>query len=110
MFGPEPTSAETLARVERQDIHPTGPLWGLGELRSRDAVRAIEEAAVQPFADLRAGLEQAGLKQERRSLRVRVADLQWQWMAGDVLQLQFRLGPGSYATEVLAELGEVVAS
>ncbi len=110
VFGPEPATAETLARLERQDIHPTGPLWGIGELRSTGAVRAIEETAVQPFTDLRAGLEQAGLKQERRSLRVRVADLQWQWSDADSLQLQFRLGPGSYATEVLAELGDVVAA
>ena len=47
------------------------------------------------------------MRQERRSLRVRVNDLEWQWPADDVLQLSFRLAPGSYATEVLAELGEV---
>ena len=29
------------ARVAEQDIHPTGAMWGLGELRSRDAVRAL---------------------------------------------------------------------
>jgi tRNA pseudouridine13 synthase len=39
-------------------------------------------------------------------LRVRVQDLSWDWRE-DGLQLKFRLGPGAYATEVLAELGEV---
>jgi len=107
VFGPEPVTPELIERALRQDIHPTGPMWGAGELRSRDRVREIEEAALEPFADLRAGLEKAELKQERRSLRVRVNDLDWQWPADDVLELRFRLAPGSYATEVLAELGEV---
>ena len=109
VFGPEPMTPAILERVARQDIHPTGPMWGQGELRSRDAVREIEMSALEPFADLRLGLEQAGLKQERRSLRVCVGELNWQWPGEDVLQLDFRLGPGSYATEVLAELGTVGA-
>ena len=107
VFGPEPITEELRDRAVRQDIHPSGPMWGVGELRSREQVREIEEAALEPFRDLRAGLEKADLKQERRSLRVRVNELDWQWSADDVLQLSFRLAPGSYATEVLAELGEV---
>jgi tRNA pseudouridine13 synthase len=107
VFGPEAFTDELKERVARQDIHPTGPMWGAGELRSRDRVREIEEAAVESFADLRAGLEKADMKQERRALRVRVNDLEWSWLAEDALQLSFRLAPGSYATEVLAELGEV---
>ena len=110
VFGPEPLSDEILARAARQDIHPTGAMWGLGELRSRDAVRMLEEAAVQPFDEIRAGLEAAGLKQERRALRVRVGQIEWQWLAADVLQLSFLLAPGAYATEVLAELGSVGSS
>jgi tRNA pseudouridine13 synthase len=50
----------------------------------------------------------AGLSQERRALRVRVADLQWHWLAEDALRLDFSLPPGAYATSVLAELGDVV--
>jgi tRNA pseudouridine13 synthase len=107
VFGPEPLAEELRDRVARQDIHPTGPMWGAGELRSRDLVREIETAALAPFAELRAGLEKADLKQERRSLRVRVNDLEWQWLADDAIELSFRLAPGSYATEVLAELGDV---
>lgn len=107
VFGPEPIDEATRQRALAQDIHPTGPQWGLGELRSRDAVRALEEAATAAFADLRAGLEAAGMKQERRALRVRVHDLAWRWPADDQLELSFRLAPGAYATELLAELGEV---
>ncbi len=108
VFGPEPMDDATAARAASQDIHPTGPMWGTGELRTRDAVRGIEEAATAPFADLRAGLEAAGMKQERRALRVRVRALEWRWPAPGQLQLGFTLMPGSYATEVLAELGDTV--
>lgn len=107
VFGPEPATEELAARAARMDIHPTGPLWGLGELRCTGATRELELAALEPFADLRAGLEAAGLKQERRALRVRVQDLAWQWPAPDVLALAFTLPPGAYATGLLAELGEV---
>lgn len=107
VFGPEALTAELRERALRQDIHPTGPMWGAGELRTRGQVRLIEESALEPFGELRAGLEKADMKQERRSLRVRVNELAWQWPADGVLQLDFRLAPGSYATEVLAELGEV---
>ena len=107
VFGPEEFTEELRERALRQDIHPTGPMWGTGELRTRGLVREIEEAVLEPFGELRAGLEKADLRQERRSLRVRVNELEWHWPADDVLQLGFKLAPGSYATEVLAELGDV---
>lgn len=107
VFGPQPMDETLRARCITQDIHPTGPQWGLGELRSTGACRALELEAVEPFADVRAGLEAAGLKQERRALRVRVGELRWQWLADDALELDFQLPPGAYATELLAELGEL---
>ena len=110
VFGPEPISVELRERSERLDIHPTGPMWGAGDLRSAGEARTCEEMAVAPLADLRAGLENAELKQERRALRVRVADLAWNWLEKAVLQLNFALPPGAYATGLLAELGEVAES
>jgi tRNA pseudouridine13 synthase len=106
VFGPEPASETLAKRFREQDIHPTGPLWGLGALRSAGASHASEQEAVAPFAEIRAGLEAAGLKQERRALRVRVRDLAWRWREPAALELDFVLGPGAYATEVLAELGD----
>jgi tRNA pseudouridine13 synthase len=58
------------------------------------------------FPVLCAGLEKHGLKQERRSLRVMVGELEHQWLSDDCLELSFTLPPGSYATSVLQELGE----
>ena len=107
VFGPEPLDDALRQRAADQDIHPTGPMWGVGELRSGYAARALEQQAAAPYAALCAGLEAAGLKQERRALRVRVRDLQWQWPVPDCLELRFALLPGAYATELLAELGPV---
>lgn len=107
VFGPTELDGTLRQRIDEQDVHPTGPMWGRGELRSSGDIRALEEAVAAGFMDLRQGLEAAGLKQERRALRMRVPMLQWQWLGEDALELAFELAPGSYATEVLAELGDV---
>lgn len=109
VFGPEPWNDTLAERFAAFDIHTSGPQWGAGELRSTGACRDVELAALADTAalSLRAGLEQADLKQERRALRLRPADLGWRWLADDVLELSFALPPGSYATALLHELGEV---
>jgi tRNA pseudouridine13 synthase len=108
VFGPEPLDDALAARLHAFDIHPTGPLWGRGELRTTGDALALELRALEDVGSLalRAGLEAEGLKQERRSLRLRPADMRWDWLASDVLRLAFELPPGSYATTVLAEVGE----
>lgn len=104
VFVPQEWDAELCARVDAMDIHPTGPLWGKGMLRSSAAARELELACVEEFHDLCAGLEAAGLEQARRSLRLPVRGLQWVWLPGQILELQFTLPPGAYATSVLREL------
>lgn len=109
VFGPEPWNETLAQRLAAFDIHPSGPLWGAGELRTTDAARALEETALadaQALA-LRAGLEAAGLKQERRALRLRPDAVEWEWHP-DGLHLRFALPAGSYATVVLQELGDIV--
>ncbi len=109
VFGPEPWSEALAARLAAFDIHPSGPLWGAGELRSKEASRALEVSALtdETALMLRAGLEKAGLKQERRALRLRPQELHSAWLADDVLELRFELPAGAYATVVLRELGDV---
>ena len=110
VFGPEPFTDALAERLARFDIHPSGPLWGEGGLRTEGAARALEESALDDNESkaLRAGLEDARLKQERRALRLRPALLQHQWLEEGVLELCFALPPGCYATAVLHELGPVV--
>lgn len=109
VFGPQAPDATLAARAAAGDIHPTGPMWGRGEARSAGAAAALEASVLDDEAalPLRAGLEAAGLRQERRALRVRVADLQWQWPQAGTLRLSMALPAGAYATTVLAQLGRV---
>jgi len=109
VFGPEPFTEELARRLAEFDIHPSGPLWGRGELRSRDAAAELETRSLagDDARALRLGLEAAGLQQERRALRLRPADIAWQWQDDASLQLAFSLPPGAYATVVLAELGDM---
>lgn len=109
VFGPEPWSEALAQRLAAFDIHPTGPLWGEGPLRTAAACAEAELAALgdEVALRLRQGLEQAGLKQERRSLRLPVSDLAWTWQDAGTLELAFSLPPGSYATALLHELGDV---
>jgi tRNA pseudouridine13 synthase len=109
VFGPEPASPELDVRLAGFDIHPTAPLWGRGALRSTGEALALETAAVSggDAPALRAGLEVAGLKQERRATRLRPAGLQWEWLGQGTLRLAFGLPPGCYATTVLHALGTV---
>ena len=110
VFGPEPHTDALQARLQAFDIHPTGPLWGAGELRSVGVAREVELEALQgdTATRLRNGLERAGLAQERRALRLRPEGLAWDWRGEDALELRFSLPPGCYATTVLRELGDVV--
>ena len=107
VFGPEPWSEALAARLAAFDIHPSGPLWGRGELRSQGACRDLELAALADDESLalREGLERNGLAQERRALRVRPGELAWDWPDASSLRLSFTLPPGSYATAVLQQLG-----
>lgn len=105
VFGPEPCDAALSERLARFDIHPTGPLWGQGPLRTEAEAAALENGVATAHAALCQGLEAAGLKQERRSLRLPVRALEWQWHGPQQLQLAFSLPPGCYATVVLRELG-----
>ena len=108
VFGPEPLDDALRARAEAFDIHPTGAMWGAGELRSTGAVQALETGVAAGFADGRfaAGLARAGLRQERRALRMAVPDLRWDRPEPGCLRIAFSLPAGSYATALLHELGE----
>lgn len=93
-----------LQRVEQVEIHPTGPLWGVGDSEVVDAASALETVVLSQFPELCQGLEQQKLAMARRSLRLIVHDLTWQWLEPGTLELSFRLQPGSFATSVLREI------
>ena len=101
-FMPDRIDAEILRRISDMDIHPSGPLWGRGNLQVDGDVAELEREALASLGEFREGVERSGMKQERRALRARVGDLDWS-LSGDDLELRFYLPKGSYATAMLRE-------
>jgi len=98
---------ETLhRRLADHDIHPSGPLWGEGELPCLGVVRELEQRVAARLDDLAAGLAAAGLRQERRALRVVPEEIKTELLDADTWRLSFCLPAGSYATAVVRELAE----
>ena len=92
-----------VSRCQERDIHPTGPLWGRGKPDVAGDVLELENSVLSEYGHWKDGLERFGLEQERRSLRAKVDDLQWEINGADV-QVSFFLPKGSFATALLREL------
>ena len=96
-------TADLPHRLAQQDVHPTGPMWGAGELMTRGAVLELEQRISAQLTEACQCVSDVGLRQERRSLRLKVRDLTWQ-MGAEGVVLSFWLRSGSFATAVLREL------
>lgn len=88
---------ELVRRCEQMDLHPAGPLYGDGSTVS--GIAAAHESWL-------AALSNARVKPANRSLRLRVADLQWT-TAENSLVLEFALRRGAFATSVLREIAGI---
>lgn len=91
-------------RTTEGDVHPTGPLWGTGDRLADGQVAALESEVAERYEVWARGLEVAGLKPARRSLRLPVRDIGWSFEDNMILKLEFFLPAGAYATAVLREL------
>lgn len=96
-------SSDLQKRINDFEIHPTGPLWGRGELPSLSACRELEEAVAAEHQEFAEGIVKSGSQQDRRSLRVEPRFFQMQ-LEKDAASFSFELPSGSYATAVLREL------
>jgi tRNA pseudouridine13 synthase len=94
------------ARVAALDVHPTGPMWGKGELLSQGRIRDLEQRIGAELPEPCALVIAAGMNQERRALRLAVRELRWERQGADVV-VRFWLTKGSFATTVLGEIFEV---
>ncbi len=97
---------EIKQRLDSGMIHPTGPLWGLGEDSVSEAALKFESELLNDYSEWRLGLEREQLTMARRALRVMVRDLEWRWLTQTTLELSFSLPPGSFATAVVREMIE----
>ncbi len=97
------------ARLAQGDVTPTGPLWGEGDSQADEAVAEREtvlaDEMLARFGEKiwRRWLADWRVAADRRPLVVRVPDLDYR-VEGDQVELSFSLPPGSYATELVAEL------
>ncbi len=100
-----PQVDEVLARRALElDLHPTGPLWGLGEAGTAGQVAALEARVAEAFPQARVAILEAGADASRRPLRLAVRDLQFEWLEqGAACRVSFSLRSGSFATAVIRE-------
>ena len=114
VFAVDEVTPDLPGRLAALEVHPTGPMWGAGDLMSRGAVQELEQRMSLQLEAACRFVAEAGLRQERRSLRLKVRDLTWV-QDGEGVVLRFWLRSGSFATAVLREIlgdhaagGEVV--
>ena len=103
---PEKIRGDEAARFVAGVVELTAPLWGEGDLVSVGEVAEMEREVAERFPELVAGIEAAGMKQERRVLRVRPREGEMEVLEGGDLVVRFVLPKGTYATGVLREFAE----
>lgn len=103
-FLAEPGDAELAPRLAAFDIHPSGPLPGRSDPVVGDAAAALEAEIMQRHNDVVKRLLDRDVTADRRALRVGVTDLQFDCPSDRVIELQFTLPPGSFATAVVDQI------
>ena len=95
--------SELERRSDELDIHPSGALWGAGDLQTGAKVAEREETVVNRFPEFMRGLVNKRVQQARRALRLAVRSFTWE-RDGDTIWLRFFLTRGGFATAVLREI------
>jgi len=95
--------SELERRSDELDIHPSGALWGAGDLQTAAKVAEREETVVDRFPEFMQGLVNKRVQQARRALRLAVRSFTWE-RDGDTMWLRFFLTRGGFATAVLREI------
>jgi len=90
------------------DLHPTGPMWGEGPSPATGATFELESVIGEQHLALCQWLAYAGMSHERRILRLPIGGLTWHYPEPDILQLEFVLPAGCFATVVVRELVDLV--
>lgn len=103
-------SSDISTRLENNEIHPTAPLWGDGDVMVLSEAAALEKSIIDQFPVYRDGLVAARVQAQRRACRL-IPDQLECLREGDDFIVTFSLPAGSYATEVLAEIfSELIVS
>lgn len=103
----EEITAEIESRLHNKELHITAAMWGKGASMATDSIEILEQQIADQYAQFADGLEKAGMKQERRAMRLLPAKMQWQFEDDKSLVINFELVKGSYATALLRELADI---
>ncbi|MGQ7274957.1 tRNA pseudouridine(13) synthase TruD [Marinobacter sp. V034] len=87
----------------------SGPLWGDGGTAATGELEALEREVVARTPEVAAVFGSTRMKPERRPLMLPLSNLSWRWPEERVLELEFSLEPGGFATSFLAEFIDVVS-
>ena len=94
------------ARLGAYDLNITAPLWGNGKLHTSQAAKEFELACIGHHKTITQTLNELGLKQERRAIRIVPENFEWQYK-DNALTLSFSLPSGCFATSIVRELMDV---
>jgi tRNA pseudouridine13 synthase len=95
-------------RLAILDLHPTGPLWGAGVSTAAGVAQGLEQQVAEAEHALVDWLADAGMTHERRILRLPISGLSWHYPEPDILQLEFVLPAGCFATVLVRELVDLL--
>lgn len=101
-FSNDGSDTDLASRYQQGDVCPTAPLWGKGKAATTSDAHAFEDSVTSQYSEVLACLENAGLKQERRQIRLWPRGLAYQVQEQDLV-VSFNLPSGCFATSVLRE-------
>jgi tRNA pseudouridine13 synthase len=101
----EPTDlASVQQRIDTGDLAPTGVMAGRVGNPPVTPASVYEAQILEPWQPWIGALVEQDLTAQRRSLRLWPKDFSWRWGEDDVLELNFHLMRGSYATALVREI------
>lgn len=95
---------------DQAELRATGPLWGDGGTLATSVQGDLERSLVCGYPQVAAVFAVTRMKPERRPLVLMPKNQQWQWLAPDRLLISFGLGPGQYATTLLADVFDMAVN
>jgi len=103
VFIADEVDTELINRLIEKDIDITAPMWGAGELMTKNGAKELEVEVIEKFPEINKGLPRFGLKQERRRMRLSLTKPLID-VKDNTATLSFELPAGSFATTVFREL------
>ena len=103
-FEADASTDDIQQRLERLEIHPSGPLVGAKPSIARESAAAIEERVFESLKEIFDGVSNTDLETMRRPYRLVPENLEWNQPEPKTLAISFTLPAGAYATTVLREV------